>query len=85
MLDNKVEELEELTSNKVIKYLNEVSRQYLIEVHLNGKTQLGSSISQSRKVRQLVAKVEKQDTVELQWLEHLWNHENIRDRGSSSE
>ena len=25
------------------------------------------------------------DTVELHWLEHLWNHkENVRDRGSSS-
>ena len=27
---------------------------------------------------------EKRDTVELQWLEHLWNHENMFETGSSS-
>ena len=26
----------------------------------------------------------KGDTVELHWLEHLWNHKSVQDRGSSS-
>ena len=28
--------------------------------------------------------IDTQVTVELQWLEHIWNHENVRDMGSAS-
>ena len=36
-----------------------------------------------RSLKHVFVKNEKKNTVELQWLEHLGDHKNMADRGSS--